>query len=81
MSPRDSAIHLARFHGAPFLPGSLWETLLEEAVDAIAALPDSATSADCAAAVLAYLARPRAWEPPHNLRQRLCDGLAARIIS
>ena len=79
MTPRDSALQLASEHGAPFLAGSLWEELLSEARAAIAALPEGATSGDCAGAVMAYLARPRAWEPPHGLRRRLCEGLAARI--
>jgi hypothetical protein len=79
MNARDLAISTARGYGAPFIEGSLWDDLSKEAAASIAALPAHATSEDCAVAVLAYLARPRTWEPPHNLRRNLCEGLARRI--
>ena len=79
MAIRETAIEAARQHGMPYLPGSLWATLVSEAAAAIAALPENATREDATMAVMAYAVRPRSWEPPHRLRATLCEGLAARI--
>jgi hypothetical protein len=79
MAPRDLALEAARQHGAPYLPSSMWAALVAEASAVIRALPDDATADDAAGAVMAYAAKPRGWEPGHHLRQRMCEGLAARI--